>query len=193
MRNAYVQVDKQGNQLGPVTALPKQFKGMNKFDELNDTLLAKYGWRKTNMSQFQATLGQFKINSDYKVIFTKTVRAILSTRYIESMKTVVWKAIATGIVYEDRIYLYSYHHQMQMQNACLVGCNVTRYNDNKKEVCFLDTESAKKLLRKQIENMDFLKSEYNFYCNKMSKGFSGSNDYDDLYKAFKSAMKNERY
>lgn len=191
MRKAYVQADKQGNVISLAMNLPLTFKGQGKFNKLSDAQVAKYGWHKTNLDSFQGQLGQFKFDENFNVTMTDDVKKLFSRQYLESMQSVIWSSIAQGIEYNGYKYQYSYHHQMQIQNACIIGCNVTRYKNDTKEIHYLSTTEAKKILSKQVANMDHLKKEYNFYCEKITQGFNIPSDYTDLYKEFTSAMRNE--
>lgn len=192
MRKAYVQVDKQGNIISPAMSLPLTYKGQDKFDQLTDAQLAKYGWHKTNLDAFQGQLGRFEFDSNFNVILNDKIIDMFVKRYYDGMKSAVWEAIAGGVKYLGYSYKYSYHHQMQTQNACLVGGKITRYLDGKKESFFHSTEEAKNLLRVQMDNVDFLKDEYNFYCNKLKTQCKKPEDFSDFYREFKSAIKNER-
>ena len=192
MRKAFVQVDKQGNVISLARPLPISFKGQGKFNELSNSQLAKYGWHETDIDSFQGQIGSFEFNKNFKLIMTEAVHQVFKTKYLNSMKPGVWTAIQEGIKHNEYVYKFSYHHQLQIQNACLIGCNVTCYKDGIKQIVYLESHLAQEILRKQINNMDSLKAEYNFYCEKMKKGFKTPREYSDLYRTFRSAMSNER-
>lgn len=193
MLKSYIQVDKQDNLLRPASYLPNEFKGQGNFNQLSDAQLAKYGWYPTNVNPFQGQMAHAGYDENHNIIFNDQVKKSFSIKYLGSMKSTVWQAIAHGIKYDGYVYQYSYHHQMQLQNACIIGSNVTRYKNDIKEIGFLDSHEAKKILRLQVDNMDMLKEEYNFYCNKMKDGFDTPDLYAEIHKSFVSAMTNERY
>lgn len=192
MRKAYIQVDKQGNLLRPASYLPNEFKGQGNFDKLSDAQLAKYGWYPTDVNPFQGQMAHAGYDAEHNIIFSDQVKQSFALKYLEVMKSTVWRTIAQGIKHEDYVYQYSYHHQMQIQNACIVGCKVTRYKNEVKENAFLNIDLAKEILKKHITNMDYLKDEYNFYCKKIKKGFNTPPLYEDTYKDFISAITNAR-
>ena len=188
MRKAFVQVDRAGKVIRPAQALPKEWKGQAGFDQLSNKKLAVFGWHETNLTPFQSTIARLNYDSEYKAVFTSEVQRAFGKKYLESMRTGIWRNIIAGVNIGEIRYPFNYHHQISLQTACLLGGNVTVYMGEDKQSKKLIVGEALQVLAILQDNVDTLKAEYNFYCDRMKKGFSTPEEYEEYYRAYRSAM-----